>query len=89
MDETILDALQNSIIDMITFASSKTVGNFYTMVKAQHPHDTLSLFNHIAIASIGPQTSVTCQEIFGRVDMEAQEYTLDGLVRAMVAKVRG
>lgn len=88
IDNSILHALDEKIIDIITFASSKTVTNFYTMVRAKFPHDTLSLFNHSAIASIGPQTSATCQEIFKRVDIEAQEYTLDGLVRAIVNKIR-
>ncbi|AFZ48100.1 Uroporphyrinogen-III synthase [Cyanobacterium stanieri PCC 7202] len=88
MDKSILHALEERIIDIITFASSKTVRNFYTMVNTHFPHDTLSLFNHSAIASIGPQTSATCQEILGRVDIEAQEYTLDGLVKAIVEKVK-
>jgi uroporphyrinogen III methyltransferase/synthase len=37
----------------------------------------------VTIASIGPQTSKTCDELFGRVDCEAREYTLDGLVEAI------
>jgi len=38
----------------------------------------------ILIASIGPQTSQTCQVLLGRCDMEAQEYTLEGLVNCLV-----
>ena len=37
----------------------------------------------VKIASIGPQTSKTCYELIGRVDCEALEYTLDGLVEAI------
>jgi uroporphyrinogen III methyltransferase/synthase len=36
------------------------------------------------LASIGPQTSATCQKLFGRVDIEAEDYTLDGLTQAIV-----
>jgi len=47
-----------------------------------------SLANHslkqVCIASIGPQTSETCQQLLGRVDVEAQEYTLEGLTQAIV-----
>eukprot|EP00741_Cyanophora_paradoxa_P003603 tig00000093_g3500.t1 len=39
----------------------------------------------VALASIGPQTSRTCRELLGRVDVEAAEYTLEGLARAMAA----
>ncbi|HEY9606085.1 MAG TPA: hypothetical protein V6C85_31045, partial [Allocoleopsis sp.] len=46
-----------------------------------NPYD---LLQHVCIASIGPQTSVTCRELLGRVDVEAQEYTLEGLTQAIV-----
>jgi uroporphyrinogen III methyltransferase / synthase len=38
----------------------------------------------LIIASIGPQTSASCQELLGRVDVEADEYTMPGLVTAIV-----
>jgi uroporphyrinogen III methyltransferase/synthase len=40
----------------------------------------------VKIASIGPQTSKTCYELLERVDCEAIEYTLDGLVEAIAKK---
>ncbi|GAA6619197.1 uroporphyrinogen-III C-methyltransferase [Scytonema sp. NUACC26] len=39
---------------------------------------------NVCIASIGPQTSKTCRSLFGRVDVEAEEYTLDGLTQALI-----
>jgi uroporphyrinogen III methyltransferase/synthase len=72
-------ALQNHTIDIITFASSKTVQFFCELTAGK-----LKLLDKIAIASIGPQTSKTCQALFGRVDIEAEEYTLDGLTQALV-----
>jgi uroporphyrinogen III methyltransferase / synthase len=40
--------------------------------------------DNLMIASIGPQTSATCQQLLGRVDVEAGEYTMPGLVAAIV-----
>jgi uroporphyrinogen III methyltransferase/synthase len=77
-----LAALQTQAIDVVTFASSKTVKHFCQLLQQVDPawKDRLE---GVCIASIGPQTSTTCQELLGRVDVEAQEYTLDGLVRAI------
>ena len=76
-------ALQQQI-DFITFASSKTVKNFYLLLKQQLGLTTMkSILAKVKIASIGPQTSKTCRELFGRVDLEAEEYTLEGLTTAI------
>ncbi|MDY6783380.1 MAG: uroporphyrinogen-III C-methyltransferase [Cyanobacteriota bacterium] len=75
----ILEALATKTIDIITFASSKTARNFCHLLEGK----SLEL-EGVCIASIGPQTSQTCDELFDRVDVEAQEYTLEGLTRAIV-----
>ncbi|MBD1880591.1 uroporphyrinogen-III C-methyltransferase [Coleofasciculus sp. FACHB-T130] len=75
-----LDALQRQAVDVITFASSKTVQFFGQLVGEI---DKLPL-QGVCIASIGPQTSNTCLSLLGRVDVEAPEYTLDGLTQAIV-----
>jgi hypothetical protein len=38
----------------------------------------------VALVSIGPQTSRSCLEIFGRCDGEANPHDLDGLVAACI-----
>lgn len=78
-----LDALQSKSVDAITFASSKTVQNFCQLVGAIHGTLLADGVEGVCIASIGPQTSKTCQELLGRVDIEAEEYTLEGLVQAL------
>lgn len=75
-----LEAIHRGILDVITFASSKTVKCFYQLLKAQGEADLTG----VCIASIGPQTSKTCVELLGRVDLEATEYTLEGLTQAIV-----
>jgi uroporphyrinogen III methyltransferase/synthase len=87
IDPQVWQALQAKTIDTITFASSKTVQNFVTLVNQAlgfYPHLSLELLlKNVRIASIGPQTSKTCSELLGRVDVEAKEYTLEGLVEAL------
>ena len=75
-------ALQKQEIDIITFASSKTVKNGIKLIREL---GNISL-DSVCIASIGPQTSKTCLELLGRVDIEAEEYTLEGLTESIVQK---
>ncbi len=86
-DPKAIAALKSGQITIVTFASSKTVQNFYQLVQSAIGPDLNAILNNISIASIGPQTSKTCQELFGRVDVEASEYTLEGLVDAIVRSV--
>ncbi len=81
-------ALQRGQVDIITFASSKTVHNFCELLKKElslrGATTNLSIFlQNVGIASIGPQTSQTCIALLGRVDVEAQEYTMTGLQTAI------
>jgi uroporphyrinogen III methyltransferase / synthase len=82
IDPAALTALRSGQIQVITFASSKTVRYFVQLIEAA------GLDRHaispIQLASIGPQTSATCRELFGRVEIEATTYTLDGLTEAIV-----
>ncbi|OWY66872.1 uroporphyrinogen-III C-methyltransferase [cyanobacterium TDX16] len=76
-----LEALQSHKVDIITFASSKTVRNFCQLIA---PYNNIDL-DGVCIASIGPQTSKDCITHLGRVDIEAEEYTLDGLLQAIIS----
>ncbi|MEM8718826.1 MAG: uroporphyrinogen-III C-methyltransferase [Cyanobacteria bacterium P01_G01_bin.39] len=77
--------LEQRQIDFVTFASSKTVKNFYQLLQQQTSQKEIeSILNDVCIASIGPQTSKTCRELIGRIDLEAAEYTLEGLTTAII-----
>ncbi len=80
-----LAALQNQAVNIITFASSKTVQNFCHLIE-KTPELSLSQdwLKNICIASIGPETSKSCLNLLGKLDVEATEYTLDGLTEAIV-----
>jgi uroporphyrinogen III methyltransferase/synthase len=85
MDSQIWEAFRDEKVDIVTFASSKTVQNFYQLLRQETGELSVnSLLEKVCLASIGPQTSKTCQELFGRVDIEAQEYTLEGLTSALI-----
>jgi uroporphyrinogen III methyltransferase / synthase len=87
VDPQVLAALIQNKVDIVTFASSKTVEHFWHLLhKAPSPlndQEWLNCLRHVKLASIGPQTSQTCRQIFGRVDIEAQEYTLEGLSQSI------
>jgi uroporphyrinogen-III synthase len=86
-DAGVLQALGDRQLDLVTFASSKTVRHFAKLLKQGLGESWLEVLEGVAIASIGPQTSQSCRELLGRVDLEAKEYTLEGLTGAIAAYV--
>ncbi|HYW21948.1 MAG TPA: uroporphyrinogen-III C-methyltransferase [Nodularia sp. (in: cyanobacteria)] len=90
MPESAKLALQNRTVDIITFASSKTVKFFCQLLEEifDHNSDITYALEQICIASIGPETSKTCHSLLGRVTIEAEEYTLDGLTQAVIKWVK-
>ncbi|MEL6578943.1 MAG: uroporphyrinogen-III C-methyltransferase [Cyanobacteria bacterium J06621_12] len=86
IDKLAWQSLKQKQIDIITFASSKTVKNFKQLLQQQSSEMKVNhhnLLQDVCLASIGPQTSKTCNELLGRVDLEAAEYTLEGLITAI------
>ena len=76
-------ALEQKAIDVLTFASSKTVRHFAQLMQKTFGEGWLALLEDVAIASIGPQTSRDCQALLGKVTFEAKEYTLAGLTEGL------
>ncbi len=78
--------LQQRQLDIITFASSSTVKNFMTWVKLREERTGVALppASLPTIACIGPITSATARELGLTVAVEAEEFTIDGLLRAIV-----
>jgi uroporphyrinogen-III synthase len=76
--------------DIVTFTSSSTVRNFVALLAGD---STLSVTRRSRAlnsarfpktASIGPVTSATLRELGLRVDIQAREYTIPGLIAAIV-----
>jgi len=86
-DAAVLAALRQGQVDIVTFASSKTVRHFAQLAAQGLGQGWLTMLEEVAIASIGPQTSESCRALLGRVDIEAEEYTLEGLTAAIVGYV--
>ncbi|SHK11737.1 uroporphyrinogen-III synthase [Desulforamulus aeronauticus DSM 10349] len=77
----IREALADGTINVVTFTSSSTVRNFVKLVGEGTAPELLA---KTSVASIGPITSTTARELGLRVDIEAKEYTIDGLVQAIM-----
>ena len=84
-DEAAIAALKSHRVDVITFASSKTVRHTCQLLEQSLGPTWPQLLTGVTIASIGPKTSETCRQRLGRVDLEPAEYTLEGLTQAIVA----
>lgn len=70
---------------VITFTSSSTARNFFALVSGDSRIP--KSLNGVRLASIGPVTSATLRELGLQADIEAQEYTIPGLVRAIAKSV--
>ena len=75
----ILERLAVDGVDIITFTSSSTVHGLFSQIPAN------ALDRKTKLASIGPQTTRALLEYGATPDIEASEYTTDGLVNAIVA----
>jgi uroporphyrinogen-III synthase len=67
--------------DVVTFTSSSTVKNFVELLGTQRKSSPL---DGVHTASIGPVTSATLRELGLPVDIAAREFTIPGLVAAIV-----
>jgi uroporphyrinogen III methyltransferase / synthase len=76
----IREMLVKGDIDAVTFTSSSTVKHFCELLGEK---DVPSLLERIAVASIGPITSATAADHGLQVSIEAEEYTIDGLLEAL------
>ncbi|RLC07537.1 MAG: HemD protein, partial [Deltaproteobacteria bacterium] len=79
--DILLKRLEAGSIDLLTFTSSSTVRNFKALLP---PERFESLINRVAVACIGPITADTARGLGFKVDITAEEYTIDGLCDAVV-----
>ena len=75
---------------IVTFTSSSTVKNFVALLASKaatrvEAHNLLA--DGVRLASIGPVTSATLREFGLHVHIEAREYTIPGLIRAIVSVI--
>jgi uroporphyrinogen-III synthase len=70
--------------DVVTFTSSSTAKNFVTLLGASRRARRPAQLQGVTLASIGPVTSATLRELGLGVDVEAKQFTIPGLVKAIV-----
>ncbi|WP_407310724.1 uroporphyrinogen-III C-methyltransferase [Desulfosporosinus sp. SB140] len=71
--------LREKEIHAVTFTSSSTVRNFVNLLDGE-----VSLLNNVSLYSIGPITSSTARELGLTIYKEAAQYTIGGLVEALM-----
>ena len=83
-----LQAIERGQLDAITFSSAKTVSHTAQLLERSFGADWLQRLERTRVISIGPQTSLRCRALLGRVEAEADPHDLDGLVAACLHSFR-
>lgn len=91
--QEVVSLLRQGHLAFLTFTSSSTVRNFVAWLKnceqiSAYSIDDLTRQPRPTIACIGPITAQTARELGLPVDIEASEFTIDGLIKAIVAYAR-
>jgi uroporphyrinogen III methyltransferase/synthase len=79
--EPLAKRIRRREVDVITFTSSSTVKNFVRLFSGKN---LAEIVNGSAIACIGPVTAYTVEQSGGHAAIVATEFTIPGLVRAIV-----
>lgn len=82
--EELRKLLREKAVTAVTFTSSSTVRNFLQLLDGDK-----ELLDGVMLYSIGPITSQTAQELGLEIHREAKEYTINGLVQALLEGVVG
>ena len=77
VDQNVVDAILGGEIDIVTVTSPSTVRNLLTFTGGDLPPE-------IVVACIGPITAEAAREAGLRVDIMASEYSMSGLVDALI-----
>lgn len=73
--ERLRETVKRRRVDMITFTAASTVRCFVDVAGSD--------VGDARVAAIGPVTAAVARELGMRVDVEAEEYTVEGLLRAI------
>lgn len=78
--------LRERQIDAVTFTSSSTVKNFFARLEQSGVtnDEARKLLEPVTIAAIGPITANTAREFGLNIAIEAEIYTIDGLMSALI-----
>ena len=82
--ESLIEELETNSIDFITFTSSSTVSHFKSLLPENRFPE---LIKGATIASIGPITTETAENLGFKVHVTAPTFTIPGLVKAILNHV--
>jgi len=80
--ENLRKKLSNKEIDIVTFTSSSTVTNLIKLIGGA------DLLKNVKTACIGPVTAETLERVGVKADVVAKEYTIEGLVKAILNDIQ-
>ncbi len=85
-DVDVVQMLRDQQIDAVTFTSSSTVKNFFARLEQSGvgEDEARDLLTNVTIAAIGPITAQTARDYRLNVAIEAEKYTIDGLMNALI-----
>lgn len=83
--QELIGMLSKEEIDIITLTSSETVKSLHKLLTKVG--DVKQLLAGTRIAVIGPETAKTAQQLLGKVDIQAQEFTVNGLVSEVLRTI--
>ena len=81
--EELAALIDDNKVDIITFTSSSTVTNFMEIMGRD-----FKMPAHIDVACIGPVTAATARKAGFKIDIEQEEYTMEGLVQSLIDHVK-
>ena len=85
MPEETASAFVNKLIDAILFTSGKTAEHTAHLMLKRFGFDWKQKLDGVNLISIGPQTTISCEKYFSRVDKQAEPHDLDGLINACIS----
>ena len=74
--DLLLSRLREKCVDMVTFTSSSTVKNFYSIIQREKID---KLMDNVVVACIGPVTAETAKKFGFKVDIVSETFTISGL----------
>jgi uroporphyrinogen III methyltransferase/synthase len=81
--EELAAIIDDDKVDIITFTSSSTVTNFVEIMGRD-----FKLPAHIDVACIGPVTEAAAKKAGFKIDIQQEEYTMEGLVQSLINHVK-
>ncbi|MBY0358718.1 MAG: uroporphyrinogen-III synthase [Candidatus Obscuribacterales bacterium] len=82
--QKLTELLRDEKLDVITLTSSETVKQLHSLLQNMEPQKLEQLLQKTQIAVIGPETAQSAKRLLGRVDIQAETFTIDGLVKAIM-----